>query len=215
MSNEDPDRLFDQSFVRHASGLAIIAEEDAHRPFLDALFVACSPLRGVLPDPIVQHQAALRETAYRTDYPAAMRRIVVADGAPVGRIMVDWGGDGAAMLVDIAVVPDRQGQGVGMAMLRAYLDVVDRRGQPAMLQVMRDNPAQHLTRGWGSLRSRRAISRRISTCTARRALAIREAARSTRAPARAPSAARRSAYRPRHRRDASCRPPRASARPCA
>lgn len=144
MSDEDPARLFDQAFARQAPGLAIIAEGDSHRPFLDALFVACSPLHGVLPDPIVQHQAVLRETAYRTDYPAAMRCIVVADGAPIGRIMVDWGFDGAAMLVDIAVVPDRQGRGVGMAMLRAYLDVVDQRGQPAMLQVMRDNSAQHL-----------------------------------------------------------------------
>lgn len=139
--DDDAALMFDRCFAVHAPGLAAVAEEAAHRPFLDALFVAGSPLRGVLPDPIVLHQAAMRETAYRADYPAAMRRVVLADSAPIGRIVVDWESDGAAMLIDIAVLPEKQGEGVGIAMLRAYLDVVDRRGQRAMLQVMRDNSA--------------------------------------------------------------------------
>ncbi|THD34762.1 MAG: N-acetyltransferase [Sphingomonas sp.] len=136
--------MFDRSLVRHAPGLQVAVENEAHRPFLDALFIACSPMRGVLPDPMMQQQAALRETAYRTDHPVAMRRVVVAKGAPIGRIIVDWGFDGAALLVDIAVAPERQGAGMGTALLHAYLDVADRRGQPAMLHVMRDNPALRL-----------------------------------------------------------------------
>jgi GNAT superfamily N-acetyltransferase len=140
----DPDAgdMFDQLFSRRAPALRIVAEEDTHRPFLSDLFVACSPLRGMLPDPVVLQQVTFRETAYRTDYPAAMRRIVVAQDSPIGRIVVDWSADDAA-LIDIAVLPDRQGAGVATAMMGAYLDVVDHRGQFAALQVMRANPALH------------------------------------------------------------------------
>lgn len=141
----DPDagHKFDRLFSRRAPELRTVAEADAHRPFLSDLFVACSPLRGLLPDPVVVQQASLRETAYRTDYPSAMRRIVLAQDRPIGRIVVDWSADDAAMLIDIAVLPDRQGAGVATAMLGAYLDVADHRHQSAALQVMRDNPALH------------------------------------------------------------------------
>lgn len=137
----DAGDMFDRSFSRRAPELRTVAEEDAHRPFLSDLFVACSPLRGLLPDPVVVQQASLRETTYRTDYPTAMRRIVLAQDRPIGRIMVDWSADDAALLVDIAVLPERQGVGVAAAMMGAYLDVVDDRGWHATLQVMRDNPA--------------------------------------------------------------------------
>ncbi|MDB5678684.1 GNAT family N-acetyltransferase [Sphingomonas bacterium] len=139
----DAGHMFDRFFARRAPGLRVVAEEDAHRPFLSDLFVACSPLRGMLPEPVVLQQASLRETAYRTDYPSAMRRIVLAQDRPIGRIMVDWSADDAAMLIDIAVVPDKQGAGVATAVVGAYLDVADHRRQSAALQVMRDNPALH------------------------------------------------------------------------
>jgi ribosomal protein S18 acetylase RimI-like enzyme len=144
MADDDAERMFDRFLSQYAPDLVIAAEADSHRAFLAELFVACSPLRGLLPGPVVQQQASLRETAYRADYPAAMRRVVLAEGAPIGRIMVDWAIDGAAMLIDIAVTPERQREGAGSAMLRSYLAVADRRGQCAMLQVMRDNPAQQL-----------------------------------------------------------------------
>jgi ribosomal protein S18 acetylase RimI-like enzyme len=139
----DPDAgdMFDDLFSRRAPGLRIVAEEDTHRPFLSDLFVACSPLRSMLPEPVVLQQAALRETAYRTDYPSAMRRIVTAQDSPIGRIVVDWAPGDTALLIDIAVLPEKQGAGVATAMMGAYLDVADQRRQFAALQVMRDNPA--------------------------------------------------------------------------
>lgn len=148
---DDPDAgtMFDRYFAQHAVGLGLAVEEDAHRPFLTNLFVACSPLRGVLPDAVVLHQAAMRETAYRADYPKAMRRIVLTDGAPVGRIMVDWTSADGALLVDIAVLPDARATGAGRAMLHAYLAVADHRRQRGILQVQRDNPARRLYAGLG------------------------------------------------------------------
>jgi ribosomal protein S18 acetylase RimI-like enzyme len=141
--DRDASQMFDQFFSRRAPALGIVAEEDAHRPFLSDLFVACSPLRGMLPEPVVLQQASIRETAYRTDYPSAMRRIVLARDRPIGRILIDWSADDAALLIDIAVLPDSQGAGTATAMLGAYLDVVDHLRRSATLQVMRDNPALH------------------------------------------------------------------------
>ena len=138
----ESDALFEQFLSRRAPDLRLAAEEDADRPFLEALFVACSPLRGALPDPIMRHQAVIRETGYRADFPSAMRRILVEQDVPIGRVMIDWSDD--AWLIDIAVLPDRQRSGTGTAVLLAYLDVVDRRGHRAGLQVMRDNPALRL-----------------------------------------------------------------------
>ena len=136
--------LFDRLFAQLAPGFAIEPQNETHRAFLTELFVACSPLRGVLPEPVVLHQAAIRDAAYRRDHPDAMRRIVLADGQPIGRIMVDWTGGDAASLIDLAVSPDRQRKGVGAAMLDAFLAVADDRRQRATLQVQRDNPAVRL-----------------------------------------------------------------------
>jgi len=142
MTNTEAAHMFELAIARQAPALRVVAEDDGHRSFIDALFVAGSPLRGILPDVMVQHQAVMREAGYRADFPAATRWIVVADDVPVGRIMIDWSDD--AWLVDIALLPDRQGAGTGTAILHAYLEVVDRRGQRATLQVMRDNPALRL-----------------------------------------------------------------------
>lgn len=139
-----PDRMFDAALAQRAPDLLVAAEDETHRSFLTDLFIAGSPLRGVLPDAVVLHQAAIRETGYRNDYPDAMRRVVLADGQPIARIMVDWAAADGASLVDVAVSPDRQGSGVGSAMLGAYLDVADARLQRAILQVQPDNRAAQL-----------------------------------------------------------------------
>lgn len=139
--DRDASHMFDQILARRAPELRIVAEDETHRPFLSELSIACSPLRGMLPEPVVVQQAAFRETGYRTDYPSAMRRIVLAQDRPVGRIMIDWSTDDAALLVDIAVLPEMQRAGVATAMMGAYLEVVDHHRQSAALQVMRDNPA--------------------------------------------------------------------------
>ena len=80
---------------------------------------------------------------YETAYPQAEQRIVMLEAKPIGRIIVDRGSD-AAVLVDISILPDHRGQGVGTTLLRELLEECRGTQLPLRLQVLRTNPAQRL-----------------------------------------------------------------------
>lgn len=88
-------------------------------------------------------QFRAREQSYRQQYPSADSRVVVVDGAPVGRLLVERRA-GAVHLVDIAVLPSRRGQGIGSAVLGALLAEAATGGDRLTLSVLADNPARHL-----------------------------------------------------------------------
>ncbi len=135
---------FDAAMNRLLPSLAVRPERDTDRDFLLGLFAACSPLAGILPPAMLTQQAELAHRGYRTAFPDAMFRIALIDGQPVGRIAIDWNRNGAAHTVDIAVLPDFQGAGIGRAMLRAWLDVADDHGLATSLEVVADNPARQV-----------------------------------------------------------------------
>lgn len=93
---------------------------------------------------IMEQQFHIQTQGYRTAYPDARLEIVTVDGAPVGRLATHR--DAASVhLVDIALVPERRGQGIGEAILRALMAEAAAAGTPLGLQVARDNPgAQRL-----------------------------------------------------------------------
>ncbi|WP_423605577.1 GNAT family N-acetyltransferase [Sphingomonas sp. MS122] len=139
----DPSARFDEAFAARAPALACRAEQAADAAFLIDLAIACSPLAGTLPEPMLVQQAEFQHAAHNAAHPRAMRRIALCDGRPLGRIMVTWDAH-ESYGVDIAVLPEVRGTGVGLGLLRAWLDVADLLDQPARLEVRFDNPAARI-----------------------------------------------------------------------
>lgn len=118
-------------------------ETEWHASFLTDLFMACSPLGGMLPEAMLRHQAAMQQSGHRAQHPDADRRILSIDGTPIGRVAIDWSAD-EVVIVDIAVSPDRQASGIGSAVLSAMIYVADEQARRCCLTVLRDNPAARL-----------------------------------------------------------------------
>lgn len=144
MTCASADALFDAALLRRAPQIVVEPETAAHRPFLAALFAACSPLAGMLPPGLMDMQFATQDASFASDHPQAMRRIVMWNGQAVGRIIIAWDAPGSALGVDIAVHPDGRASGAGLAMLRAWLDVADALGRRCTLNVVANNPAQRI-----------------------------------------------------------------------
>ena len=135
-------KAFDDAFARRAPKLAIRAEAEADSPFLRELFARCSPLRDTLPPELLADQWRMQDASHWCAYPAAMRRIVIAEGLPVGRMIVDWTPADHVRGIDIAVDTDYRATGAGLHLLRAWLYVADALSKPCRLTVLADNPAR-------------------------------------------------------------------------
>jgi ribosomal protein S18 acetylase RimI-like enzyme len=126
---------------------ALRPEVEADAPFRLALFRASRgpgwdqvPLPADMLTRIMEQQFHAQTQGYRAAYPRARLEIIMVDTAPIGRLATDRGID-ALHLIDIALVPDRRGQGIGGAILRALMDEATAAGTPVTLQVARDNLA--------------------------------------------------------------------------
>jgi putative acetyltransferase len=82
------------------------------------------------------------------EYVAEMALVAEVDDSIVGHVMIshaalrhDAGERQISMLSPLAVVPDRQRQGIGTALVRAVLDVAETRGEP--LVVLEGNPTYY------------------------------------------------------------------------
>jgi ribosomal protein S18 acetylase RimI-like enzyme len=122
-------------------------EVEADAPFRLALFRASRgqdwdriPLPADMLSKIMEQQFHAQTQGYRAAYPQARLEIVTVDAAPVGRLATDRGADGLH-LIDIALLPERRGQGIGGALLRTLIDEAAATGTSVTLQVARDNLA--------------------------------------------------------------------------
>ena len=92
---------------------------------------------------LLQQQYDARHTGYRSEFPHADFRVVERDGVPVGRYYVDRRAD-AFHLVDIALLPDCAGQGIGGTLIDALIDGAAAVQLAAELRVDHFNPAKRL-----------------------------------------------------------------------
>ena len=130
---------------------ALRPEVEADAPFRLALFRASRgpgwdqvPLPADMLTRIMEQQFHAQTQGYRAAYPQARLEIITIDALPVGRLATHQGAD-ALYLIDIAMIPERRGQGIGGAILRTLKDQATAAGTPVILQVARDNPdAQRL-----------------------------------------------------------------------
>ena len=115
----------DESFLRHLQA-SVLESEFAFLP-------------PALSEVMLDMQFRAREAQYEASYPTAESSIVVCNGIDAGRFLVNWSPD-EARIIDIALLPEFRGQGIGAALLRRVI----KEGKPVGLQVRPDNPARRL-----------------------------------------------------------------------
>lgn len=80
---------------------------------------------------------------YAENYDGAQFQIVLFNDTPVGRMYVArWGKE--IRIMDIALLPEYRGRGIGSTLLREILAEGQARGLPVTIHVERFNPAQRL-----------------------------------------------------------------------
>jgi len=90
-------------------------------------------------DAFVRMQFELRQQQYRAEYPDAITEIILCDGIPSGT-MITLETGGAILLVDIALLADFRGVGIGATILCN----LQKQGKKIVLHVLKENPAMHL-----------------------------------------------------------------------
>jgi ribosomal protein S18 acetylase RimI-like enzyme len=128
---------------------------DADRPFLERVY-ASTRVEELAPVPwtaeekaaFLRQQFAAQHAHYTTHYAEASFDMVVVDDAPAGRLYVArWAEE--LRIIDIAILPELRGAGIGTRLLRELLDEADDRGVPVTIHVERQNRAQRLYRRLG------------------------------------------------------------------
>ena len=88
---------------------------------------------------LMQFEAQHRH--YLGHYPGAQLSVVVTGGEPVGRFYVHRLRD-ETRIVDIAILPEHRGRGLGSALLGQLISESQTTGRPITIHVERNNPAQ-------------------------------------------------------------------------
>jgi ribosomal protein S18 acetylase RimI-like enzyme len=101
------------------------------------------PLGPEVFDGLVGMQFRAQSMSIRLDHPDAERRIVVVEDAPVGRLIIDGTGD-EIEVIDLALLPEYRGQGIGTSVLRGVLARADRMGRAMRLHVEKQSRAVRL-----------------------------------------------------------------------
>ena len=113
--------------------------EDADQPFLLDLFADTANEGLQLPRALIEMQFRAKEMAYR-QFEESEDRVILRDGERVGRIIVHESAD-ELRLVDIAVRPNEQGQGVGSHLFVQLRQRSNATGKPLRLHVSTRNSA--------------------------------------------------------------------------
>ncbi len=93
-------------------------------------------------------QFAAQQQSYPLQYPQAENQIILLDQMPIGRMIVDRA-EHEFRLVDITLLPDHRGVGVGTRLILELIEEAAKTGRPVALQVLRTNPAQRLYKRLG------------------------------------------------------------------
>lgn len=123
---------------------------EADRPFLAALYastrvdeLAVTAWSDEQKQSFLNFQFEAQTLHYDEYYAEADFFIIEQDGVPIGRIYVDRG-PVQIEIVDIALLPQFRGAGLGTRLLRDILREGEESGRPVRIYVENFNPARHL-----------------------------------------------------------------------
>jgi len=93
-------------------------------------------------------QFAAQTAHYEQHYDGLTSEVILVGGEPAGRLLLArWPGE--TRIVDIALLPEHRGRGVGTRLLRPILEEADAGGLPVTIHVEQNNPAMSLYRRLG------------------------------------------------------------------
>jgi ribosomal protein S18 acetylase RimI-like enzyme len=105
--------------------------------------------------PLLDLQFRAQQADYARGFPAADYNVVLVADAPAGRLSVNRGG-GILRVVDVSMLPEYRGRGIGTMLLRDLQDEADRLGAVVRLHVRPGGGAEALYRRLGFLPLRRS-----------------------------------------------------------
>ena len=130
-----------------------MAEDDL--PFIAALYastraeeVAATQWPEEMQQAFLAQQHQAQHHHYQAHFPKAEWLIVEAAGEPVGRLYLDERNDDLH-LIDISLIPERRGGGIGTAILGDLIDQARGLGKTVSLFVEPPNPARRLYERFG------------------------------------------------------------------
>lgn len=92
-------------------------------------------------DAFLKLQFSAQERGYQSCFPDADRSLICLDQRAVGLVTVQRSAT-EIRLIDIALLPDARGRGLGGQVLRLLQDEAEISGRPLRLQVLKTNPAR-------------------------------------------------------------------------
>lgn len=123
---------------------------DADLPFLFRLYASTreEELAGVewpaeQKEAFVRQQFEAQHAWYQENYAGASFDVIEVDGEPAGRLYVArW--ENEVRIVDVSLLPEHRGRGLGGALLAELFAEADAAGKPVSVHVERFNPALRL-----------------------------------------------------------------------
>lgn len=91
----------------------------------------------------IDHQFSAQKWHYEDAYPECQFLVIEHEGTSIGRLYIDRGPKDIE-IVDIALLPEYRGQGIGRVLLQEILDEGQATGKNVTIFVERFNPARHL-----------------------------------------------------------------------
>ena len=136
-------------------GLRFRPITDADLPFLARVYastraeeLAATPWSDAQKAAFLDMQFRAQHADYQTNYPDADWLVIMRGGEAIGRLYLDrW--PTQHCIIDIALLSEHRGKGLGEALLRDLLDEAAARGKDVSIHVEKNNPAMRLYRRLG------------------------------------------------------------------
>jgi GNAT superfamily N-acetyltransferase len=134
-----------------ARGLSLRPEAEADIPFLERLFISTrweevAPIIDWTDEQkrfFLEGQFRAQRHHYLTYYPDCERDVLESEGKPCGRLYLDRRA-GTLAIVDISLLPEWRGRGVGTEMLKGIFAEASAADKSVAIQVEKFNPALRL-----------------------------------------------------------------------
>ncbi len=148
-------RAFAGEYAGRPAGIAFRLVVDTDHDFLRDLYasvreaeLAPVPWSDEAKRDFLSQQFILQHQHYVQNYKNADLLLIECGGTPIGRIYV-YRSAGEIRLMEIALLPEWRGQGIGSALLHELMEEARLHGSQLTLHVEPDNPAQRLYRRMG------------------------------------------------------------------